>query len=647
MALDKSDVIGSIFSGWWEADKADSAQRLKIRNEELANKQNTIKTIKTNNYNDEIADYKKKKLVIDSLNSVAANNNNNMYTDDLQLGEAVLRAKHGEKFADFKKSMTGAEGDLTDFYKIAQREGLNFRNTGVDGTNVKKNFKEKSVIEAEYIDAITKIEKETKAALEAAAGDSKTVNAIVNLKNKLIGEIKPNNSKVETIDSANETLSTKDGYPNNEKDKLKEVQTTISTGEKDTDTDTDTDTDEVKPLEATGTIPVFIPKSWKDEYIKKFNSAKEINYSDKQYSKKISDTVLTLIPDAKTKDYFVLDKDNKITSALPSITNADVTIQSLMNGSLDDITMQGTFKETGKDSTKIDFNPNKRFDLAKNHVEAYGVWMADGKVLGDEGSLKNLFKKTSTALVVPANSIINLNTGELKGYSRFGSIPSELKKGVGSTYKNFIVAKANKRMEKEGGSLEENINALQRIIEQDNNGNESLTQEARAIIAKALTTAEKADGSKYYSEIVNEIQKEKNKGKATSSTMDMKQKEMENVTIGNVRTVMVDINGDGKKVPVPLTTKNKAILKANDITIPDVQEEPTTGDGSIMEQVASETDTQKITPQDAGLEADSNFFTSLDSVKAILPNDMSGKEIKEKYNVDFPINDNTIYKPTI
>ena len=38
MALDKSDVIGSIFSGWWEADKADSAQRLKIRNEELANK---------------------------------------------------------------------------------------------------------------------------------------------------------------------------------------------------------------------------------------------------------------------------------------------------------------------------------------------------------------------------------------------------------------------------------------------------------------------------------------------------------------------------------------------------------------------------------------------------------------------------------
>ena len=83
-------------------------------------------------------------------------------------------------------------------------------------------------------------------------------------------------------------------------------------------------------------------------------------------------------------------------------------------------------------------------------------------------------------------------------------------------------------MEKEGGSLEENINALQRIIEQDNNGNESLTQEARDVIAKALSTAKKSDGSLYYEEIINEIQKEKNKGKATSSTMDMKQEEMAN-----------------------------------------------------------------------------------------------------------------------
>ena len=121
---------------------------------------------------------------------------------------------------------------------------------------------------------------------------------------------------------------------------------------------------------------------------------------------------------------------------------------------------------------------------------------------------------------------------------------------------------------------------------------------------------------------------------------------MESATIGNVRTVMVDINGDGKKVQVPLTTKNKAILKANNIAIPDVQQEPTAGDGAVMEKVASETEVKKITPQDVGMGSGTNFFENREDVLAILPNDMSGKEIKEKYNIAFPLNDFTIYKPT-
>jgi len=288
MALDKSDVIGSIFTGWWEADKADTAQRLKTRNEELVNKQNTIKQIKTNDYNDEIADYKKKKVVIDGLNSVAANQSN--YSDDIQLGEAVLQAKYGDKFNEFKKNNTGADGDLTSFYKLAQNEGFSFRNTGVDGTQVKKDFKEKSVIQSEYLAEISKIEEETKKALDAAAGDSKTVNAIINLKNRLLGNLKPNTSKVDTIDSVNETMSTKDGLPKNEKEVLTDVQENISTGESSTETETDTSTDttggntEVEALKAvevgekTGTIPLFIPKTWKENYNKKMEDAQKIDF---------------------------------------------------------------------------------------------------------------------------------------------------------------------------------------------------------------------------------------------------------------------------------------------------------------------------------------------------------------------------------
>ena len=660
MALDKSDVIGSIFTGWWEADKADTAQRLKTRNEELVNKQNTIKQIKTNDYNDEIADYKKKKVVIDGLNSVAANQSN--YSDDIQLGEAVLQAKYGDKFNEFKKNNTGADGDLTSFYKLAQNEGFSFRNTGVDGTQVKKDFKEKSVIQSEYLAEISKIEEETKKALDAAAGDSKTVNAIIGLKNKLIGNLKPDTSKVDTIDSVNETMSTKDGLPKNEKEVLTDVQENISTGESSTETETDTSTDttdgstEVDALKAvevgekTGTIPLFIPKTWKDNYNKKMEKAQELDFSSKEYTKKISDTVLILVPNAQTKDYFELDKDNKIISAKTAIVNADNSIQSLMTNSLNDVTQEDLFKQTGKNVNKIDFSANARFDLARNHVEDYGNWYADGAVLGKDGDLSNLFKKKSVALVVPANSIININNGTLKGYSEsFGTIPKDLRKGVGSIYQNFIVNKANKRMEVEGGTLEDNINFLQRQIESDNNGNETLTQEARAAIANALLTAKKANGDLYYPEISKKVSEATDK-KSTSSTMDMKQREMEDVTIGNVRTVMVDINGDGKKSAVPLTTKNKQILKANNITIPDVQEEPTAGDGSVMEQVASETEVKKITPQDVGMGSGTNFFTKKADILAILPNDMTGREIKEKYNVDMlpgqTFNNSTVYKPT-
>ena len=71
MALDKIDIAGSIFNGWWKADKADSAQKLITRSNELQNKQKIIQQMKTNDYNKEIAKYDADKKVIDGLNAVA------------------------------------------------------------------------------------------------------------------------------------------------------------------------------------------------------------------------------------------------------------------------------------------------------------------------------------------------------------------------------------------------------------------------------------------------------------------------------------------------------------------------------------------------------------------------------------------------
>jgi len=650
MALDKSDVLGSIFTGWWEADKADTAQRLKTRGEELKNKQAIVKQMKTADYNKEIAKYDADKKVIDALNSVAANKS--MYKDDIQLGEAVLMAKKGDGFAAYKKSLTGVEGDLTSYYNFAKSEGQSFNIGGTEGTQVSKNFKDKSVVDAEYTAAIAEIEKDTKEAIDAAAGDSKTINAILKLKNRLVNNISTDTKNVKTIDSVNETIK---ATGSNETETLKKIESNIKT-DSNTEEVTDGSTEKVSTLKSAD-IPLFIPKTYKDDYKKKIEKARETDYSGKEYKEQFSDTVLTLIPNSNSKDYFDVETSgqNKGTlKAKSAIINADVTIKNLLTNSLKDITVENTFAQTGKDKSKINFVPNERFQLAKSHVENYGSWYADGKVLNG-GKLTNLFKETSTALVVPANSIININNNNLKGYDIL--IPKELRKDVGKVYQKFIVDKATARMNDEniGGSLEDNINFLQRQLQDDNNGNESFTKEARDYIATAL------EGSGYKVNKIsststtsdNKTETTDNKTKTTdnktSSTMDMKQKEMENAMIDNVRTVMIDINGDGKKTSVPLTTKNKKILEANNIVIPNIEQDTMTGDGTGMEQVASQTETKKITPQDVGVNESSNFFTKKADILAILPNNMSGQEIMDRYNLDMlpgqTFNKFTIYKP--
>ena len=650
MALDKSDVLGSIFTGWWEADKADTAQKLKTRGEELRNKQAIVKQMKTADYNKDIAKYDADKKVIDGLNSVAANQS--MYKDDIQLGEAVLMAKHGDKFADFKKNLTGPEGDLTSYYNFAKSEGNSFNTTGTEGTLVSKNFKDKSIVDAEYTAAIAEIEKDTKEAIDAAAGDSKTINAILKLKNRLVNNISTDTKNVKTIDSVNETIK---ATGSNETETLKKIESNIKT-DGSTEEITDDSTEEVSTLKSAD-IPLFIPKTYKDDYKNKIEKARETDYSGKEYKEQFSDTVLTLIPGSNSKDYFDVETtgSNKGTlKAKSAIINADVTIKNLLTNSLKDITVESTFSKTGKDKSKINFVPNERFQLAKSHVENYGSWYADGKVLNG-GKLTNLFKETSTALVVPANSIININNNNLKGYDIL--IPKELRKDVGKVYQKFIVDKATLRMNDEniGGSLEDNINYLQRQLQDDNNGNESFTKEARDYIATAL------EGSGYK---VNKISststivdnKTKTTDTKTSSTMDIKQKELgsgdDKEDFGSARIITIKDKVSGEDTKVPLTTKNKIWLTKNypEVNLA-VKEDTMTGDGVAAEQaqiVNPRTNEniikEKIKPSDVGIGNPSGYFETLDSIKAILPNDMSGQEIMDKYNIAFPINKFTVYK---
>ena len=70
-----------------------------------------------------------------------------------------------------------------------------------------------------------------------------------------------------------------------------------------------------------------------------------------------------------------------------------------------------------------------------------------------------------------------------------------------------------------------------------------------------------------------------------------------------------------------------------------------TGDAKTAETIANETIKEKIKPADIGIE-NQPVFETLESIKAILPNKMSGQEIMDKYEIGFKINKFTEYSPS-
>ena len=95
---------------------------------------------------------------------------------------------------------------------------------------------------------------------------------------------------------------------------------------------------------------------------------------------------------------------------------------------------------------------------------------------------------------------------------------------------------------------------------------------------------------------------------------------------------------------------SQKILDANKIDY-SVKEDKTTGDAAIAEQMGSllrkddAGKTIKITPKDIG-KINQPVFESLKEIMDILPNEMTGKEIKEKYEINFPLNDYTVFRPS-
>ena len=563
-----STAFMNFTTGVLEADKKNTKENLLIRGKELDAKRNAVLEMKKSKYNDEIETYKKDKVKIDGLNAVQADWDKGKYkitkdgktgTDTKALGYDFLVAKHGIEWVQKQKThLLGAESDPTAWNAYLNSKG---RDLDIKGDKLITNFKERSVIESNYLESLDKIEKKYTAALKAAKNDSSLINAILGKKNEEISLLEENanstSKNVSTIESVNSTIDA------SEKNKLDEIQTDISTT-------TEVKDGDEKAVESTSSQlvfiepdePVFKPKSWKDDAEKKLTEAKEYKFKTKEAKEEFAQMFMELIPGADIKNFFEVGKDNTLI-AKASIINADAAVKALLVDSLKDLDEDTLFSATGNDRNKTTDHTNQNFrnGLAKNHVEKYGTWFTEGEVLGAGGDLSQLLTSESNSLLLPASSVINLDSNKLQGYG--ATIPDEIRsinanlvngytnqsghtkdvninvrEYVGEVYSKYLVDRA-KHYQKVHGikDLEEAINILQRKTHGPNSENNEFTKDVRDHIAKALGITTDSEGKKLPTD-----------SKAFESSVAPK---AENMMYTEV---------DGKAISIPKTDKNVSIL---------------------------------------------------------------------------------------
>ena len=213
------------FSGFKEAGDKYDKENFVIRAEDLKAKRDAIIEMKKVKYNDEIAQYKKDKEKIDSLNSLKA-----------QFGSGEIDAKdYGLRYT----MATKGSAEIANIRKVFERdrEGFDnyFANIGksdpLKNDTVFKNFKERSVIDSNYLDSINAINSKYSNMLKTAKNDSVLVNAILGKRDAEIAELTLNEettkNNVKVADKVNEieTTTTKTGE---ETDSSKEVESLSS-----------------------------------------------------------------------------------------------------------------------------------------------------------------------------------------------------------------------------------------------------------------------------------------------------------------------------------------------------------------------------------------------------------------------------------
>ena len=601
MSYSKTSGFMDFFSGFKEAGDKYDKENFVIRAEDLKAKRDAIIEMKKVKYNDEIADYKKNKEKLDKLNSLKA-----------QFGNGEIDAKnYGLRYT----MATKGSAEVANIKKIFERdrEGFDryFANIGnsdpLKNDSVFKNFKERDIIDSNYIESIEKINNKYSNALKNAKNDSVLVNAILGKRDKEIENlnIDAENTKVD-IATAEKVNEIKTGNKNVEIEagtgnESKPVESLTSEG---ASTYTITDKDRV----------YGVPQWWKEESkfadIKK-DVKKDVDTSSKQLTttsyESLRDLGINIKPYVRTEQGRA---DGAVQGFKGNGIKFNKTVGLITNQALNFQTDSYLYNKTGEDASKLtsflSFTDTK--NITQDRIKSYsGV-----------------------------NTVLNTKSGFLKKDNFLGIVPFSVV-GLENIYKptKGEAIQFTGDTKTVGAAY---FNALKTITERNDPEFKNSSQgEAMNALQEKLLNLRPDQQSNLLNEVKAEIEKTLKIGEQKAPT-DSK---------GNVpEGVYYEINGQAFEINENNTKliTDQGGNPENYKKIGKLKEEG--GDASVAESVVGVNQNvfrdDKIKPE--GELGDTKFAT-LESVLKILPEAMSGAEIKEKYAIDFPINEKTIFRP--
>ena len=593
MSYSKTSGFMDFFSGFKEAGDKYDKENFVIRAEDLKAKRDAIIEMKKVKYNDEIAQYKKDKEKIDSLNSLKA-----------QFGSGEIDAKdYGLRYT----MATKGAAEIANIRKVFERDRKGFDNyfanigksDPLKNDTVFKNFKERSVIDSNYLDSINAINNKYSNMLKTAKNDSVLVNAILGKRDAEIAELTLNEettkNNVKVADKVNE-IETTTTKPGEETDSSKEVESLSSY--------TITDKDRV----------YGVPQWWKEESkiadVKK-DVKKDVDTSSKQLTttsyESLRDLGINIKPYVRTEQGRT---DGAVEGFKGNGIKFNKTVGLVTNQALNFQTDTYLYNKTGEDASKLtsflSFTDTK--NITQDRIKSYsGV----NTVL----NTKSGFLKKDNFLGIVPFSVVGLENIYIPTKGEAIQFTGDTKT-VGAAYFNALKTITERNdPEFKNSSQGEAMNALQeKLLNLRPDQQSNLLNEVKAEMEKTLKIGEQKTATDSKGEIPEGVYYEIN-GKAFE--------------INENNTKLITDQGGN-----PDDYKKIGKLKEEG------------GDGSVAESVVGVNQNvfrdDKIKPE--GELGDTKFAT-LESVLKILPEAMSGAEIKEKYAIDFPINEKTIFRP--